>query len=387
MRAIAYSFKGHPKAFCLALPIPQLEGAPEAWVHVASEGKWFGHANGPFEFTRERFAECVSNFSSKINPTKLDFDHETIFDPPPLPARGWVTDMEIRDDSAGNAQLWAKVQFGEQAAELVRSGGMPFCSGVFEFSYVDPTSGKSVGCCMTSLSLTAQPFLDGQTPIILSQRFLSKGETKFMEDEIKDPADQLEEEKKEAEEVALADEPSLEPFMALAEKFGLSLAELAAKLDEKADAVKAALTDEAPASEPAPELPLSAAQATIKALSARMNAAEAQLAAYREKEAEQAVAELVEGGHLLDSGRAQMKALYLSNREAFNSIKSALPKIVPTGEHASAIVDQGPTTSELIDEEDPDVKAKRVFLSQAGIPKDKQDARLKRELAARNQRI
>lgn len=400
MRTIAYSFKGQ-NTFCLAAPIPQLEGAPETWVHVASEGKWYGHPNGAFEFTVERFEECVRNFHAKVNPIKLDFDHETIFDPPPLPARGWVTDLEIRKGEDGKAQLWAKVQFGDEAAELVRSGGMPFCSGVFEFDHIDNVTGENVGCCMTSLSLTAQPFLDGNKPIVLSQRALTAGDKHMANTkEERELAEREEEEKKERELEEREDEEKendeelalAERFKALSEKLGLSGDELVDKLEEKLEALETfldaeiELKDEDEEEEPASELPLSrAASSTIKALSERIKAAEAQLAAYAEKEADQAVSELIENGYLLENGRAQMKALYLSDRKAFDALKRALPKVVPTGKHASAL--KAPKAENVfIDESDPEVKAKRVFLSQAGLSKEQIDMALKRE-AANKKRI
>lgn len=154
-----------------ALPLVS-EDAPTSWVDVAYEGAWLGHSMGAFEFTRERFEQAVRNFGAKANPTKLDFDHETEFAMPgaATPARGWVHELEVRDDEDGVAHLWALVEFGAEAVEINRSGGYRFCSGVFDFEATDRMTGESIGLELRSLALTDDPFIDGQEPIRLSRR-------------------------------------------------------------------------------------------------------------------------------------------------------------------------------------------------------------------------
>ena len=156
---------------CLRSQLPLIrEDAPVEWAHVAWEGEWRGHPSGPFKFTRERFEQAIANHERQRNAAKLDFDHETDFAKPgtSVPARGWIHRLEIRDQG-GIAHLWALVEFGAEAVKKNRAGGYRFCSGVFDFNATDRVTGEPIGLYMPRLSLTDDPFLDGQTPIVLSR--------------------------------------------------------------------------------------------------------------------------------------------------------------------------------------------------------------------------
>lgn len=207
---VAFGLWPERRVVALRSMLPLLpEGAPTTWVHVAYEGEWHGHPTGSFEFTRGVFDQIIANFEAQANPIPLDFDHEREFMPPPLPARGWVHELSIRDDDEGRAHLYAHVEFGDRAAQFVREGGYPFCSGVFDFEATDRKSGDGIGVEMRSLALCADPFVDGQEPIRLSRRSaaLTTGETmnKFSKESLQKALDLVE-----------GDELTLEELMALA---------------------------------------------------------------------------------------------------------------------------------------------------------------------------
>jgi hypothetical protein len=140
-----------------------------------------------------------------------------------------------------------------------------------------------------------------------------------------------------------------------------------------------------PAAAPAPlsrahELALSAKDHSIRALSQRVEAAEFEVRVYREREADAAVAVLIDSGRLLDNARETMRAIYLSSRPQFDSLTSALPEVVPVGSHAAG---QTPPTqlTPAIDESDPGVKQLRRQLSNTRLTKAEQDAAIAKRIA------
>lgn len=443
----AYALDGRHPVFCLRSAMPLVgSDAPIQWVHVAYEGEWLGHHSGPFALTREKFASAIVNFERQINPVKLDFDHESEFAEPgvPIPARGWVHRLEIRSGADGSAHFWALVEFGPEAVARNKAGGYRYCSAVFDFHAIDRKTGEPIGLVLRSLALTDDPFIDGQEPIWLSSRAASAAEgtltmsvakSEFMRlvrqlegDEItaeqasklaaaaqamnealgtpaspaapaaepapaaapmaadkpdEDKPKELEDEKKEPEK-ELAAEPgespadaTLEALQALAEQHGMTLEEFIAALPGMLGAPD---TSAAPLT--AMQRELGARDHAIKALTKRATEAESALALYRKREATEAVEVLVNSGRLLDAARADFEDLYLSNRPAFDRMSAALPAVVPVGSHALAST---PPTAEspAINEDDPEVRELRRWLSAASVPREKQDARIQKELAAR----
>jgi hypothetical protein len=140
-----------------------------------------------------------------------------------------------------------------------------------------------------------------------------------------------------------------------------------------------------PAAAPAPlsrahELALSAKDHSIRALSQRVEAAESEVRVYREREADAAVAVLIDSGRLLDNARETMRAIYLSSRPQFDVLTAALPEVVPVGQHAAG---QAPPTqlTPAIDESDPGVKQLRRQLSNTRLTKAEQDAAIAKRIA------
>lgn len=178
-----YAYALTPRAFCLRSALPLISSeAPTAWLHVAYEGRWEGHPNGGFELDRECFEQIIRNFQAQANPIPLDFDHEFVFEDDPY-AKGWVHDLEIRDDAEGRAHLYALAEFGQEAVARNKAGGLRYNSGVFEFGAVDRRTGDEIGCELTSVALTDRPFVDGQKPLVLSRRRApSTGEAMKLDD-------------------------------------------------------------------------------------------------------------------------------------------------------------------------------------------------------------
>lgn len=154
----------------LRAKIPLLaEGAPESWVEMAYESEWKGHPSGEFAFTREVLDAIVARFDADENPLPVTYGHPDHGTGQPIPAAGWIRQLEVRDGSDG-AELWGRVEWTAPAADLIRAGSYRFCSVVVDFAPIDRASGEPAGLAeMYELGLTNSPFLPGMTPITLSR--------------------------------------------------------------------------------------------------------------------------------------------------------------------------------------------------------------------------
>lgn len=148
------------------------------WIHVANEGEWEGHPNGPFALDRVTFSECIAALRDCATPPPVDYDHASLrpLDGQPTPAAGYVLDLEVRRDG-----LYALVEFTARAADMVRAGEYRFCSGVFVWDSADRKTGEPIPCQLDSIGLTNKPFIDGQNAIRLSRRALAKGAKNMVE--------------------------------------------------------------------------------------------------------------------------------------------------------------------------------------------------------------
>ena len=166
-------------------PVPELR-----WIHVATEGNYLGHHQGPFALTREVFATMVANLradprykaaADAENPARavggspiLQFDYEHASEMPPdggsipesgVPAPAWVLDAEVRQGADGKAQLWAWARLGEKIRGQIQRGEYRFVSIAFNPEGVDWRSGASTGPTLTSIAFTNQPFLRDLQPL------------------------------------------------------------------------------------------------------------------------------------------------------------------------------------------------------------------------------
>lgn len=147
--------------------------ARTGWIHVAPEGTWEGHPDGAFTLSREGFLACIADAERRMTPQSVDYEHASLYPTgEPTPAAGYVQKLELRRDG-----LWALVEFTERAAAMIRAGEYRFCSGVFAFERRDRQSGEVISCMLDSIALTNRPFIDGQSPIALSQRALAERDT------------------------------------------------------------------------------------------------------------------------------------------------------------------------------------------------------------------
>ena len=148
---------------------PLLANATCSWVEMAYESEWNGHPAGPFQFTREVFADIKRLYDASEQPVPVLWGHPRHDMGVPIDAAGWIQALEVRD-GATSCELWGYVEWTRDAADRIALGAQRFCSVVVDFAPIDRVTGESAGLAeLYELGLTPSPFLPGMTPITLSR--------------------------------------------------------------------------------------------------------------------------------------------------------------------------------------------------------------------------
>ncbi|MHB0874563.1 MAG: phage protease [Anaerolineae bacterium] len=149
------------------LTIIALAEAGQGWAQVLRVGRFTHRAYGDFEVTAEHLDTMVRNFREGVRPkppTRLavDYNHES-----GGKAAGWIAGLETR---AGGAELWASVEWTEEAAMGIATKAYQFTSAEFAFAYQDKESGEDRGPTLLGMAITNRPFVEGMTPLSLSEQ-------------------------------------------------------------------------------------------------------------------------------------------------------------------------------------------------------------------------
>jgi len=141
------------------------DSAPLSWVECAYESEWHGHPMGAFEFTAEVFADVIRIFDADEQPVPFLYGHPRHDMGHAIDAAGWIQAFEVR-----GAELWALVEWTDDAADKIKTGKQRFCSVVIDFAPIDRVTGEPSGRGeIFEIGLTPSPFLPGMTPITLSR--------------------------------------------------------------------------------------------------------------------------------------------------------------------------------------------------------------------------
>lgn len=166
------------------------------WLHVADEGLYLGHPSGPFEFNERIFTEIVRNFralpeyspgadgvgASRVIP--FDWRHASERRPTDggadamasQAAVGWALDLDIRRGAIG-LQLWAFADMLPKTRELIDEGAIAWTSVSVFPEDRDRKSGDPIGCYLSSIALTNDPFIRGMQAVnIAAERCYYIGE-------------------------------------------------------------------------------------------------------------------------------------------------------------------------------------------------------------------
>lgn len=170
----------------ILLPFLELS-APVAgqkvWVQVSKTGDFFSKRYKKFSITELMLSQMVDNFDAN-QPVPADYDHISttpVDRRPPDPtagrAAGWIYGLEKRAK-----QLWALVDWTEEAAEHIKKKHYRYISPVIDQEYV-PVEGetKSVGAKLLGMAITNHPFLLGMSPLALSGDVLALAELSLSE--------------------------------------------------------------------------------------------------------------------------------------------------------------------------------------------------------------
>ena len=143
--------------------------APISWVECAYESEWKGHPMGAFEFTPEVFADVIRIYDADEQPVPFLYGHPRHDLGQAIDAAGWIQAFEVRTGTEGQ-ELWALVEWTDEAAEKIKAGKQRFCSVVIDFAPIDRATGKPSGAGeIFEVGLVPSPFMPGMTPITLSR--------------------------------------------------------------------------------------------------------------------------------------------------------------------------------------------------------------------------
>lgn len=100
----------------------------------------------------------------------IDYDHQTIYGPPPAVAAGWWNDLN-RIERDGFAVARASVaSWTPRASEIILNGEMRYISPVFRQNSYDDF-GKFQKCMIFNMGLLNEPFLKNMMPVAASKYF------------------------------------------------------------------------------------------------------------------------------------------------------------------------------------------------------------------------
>ncbi len=130
-------------------------------VPVIRTGKFVQGARR-LDLSPDLLKQMVHNFSDRAVEVPLSYEH-TIEKPDvaqgqPIPAAGWIKELEAQPDSDG--VLWGWAQLTDEARNLVKTDQYKYVSPAFAFHYPNHKTGRDQGGTLLSVALTNRPFLD-----------------------------------------------------------------------------------------------------------------------------------------------------------------------------------------------------------------------------------
>ncbi len=144
-----------------------LADSSQSWAQVLRVGHFSHPSYGEFEVTPESLQNMVANFTNGVRPippTRLvvDYNHGDQNGR----AAGWITALEVRNGS----ELWARVEWTDEAAEAIRRREYQFTSAEFAWAYQDKGDGTDRGPTLLAMAITNRPFVEGMQPLALSEK-------------------------------------------------------------------------------------------------------------------------------------------------------------------------------------------------------------------------
>lgn len=144
-----------------------------SWAQVLRVGEFYDPRYGDFAVTRQDLAQMAENFKTgkyPVRPTRLtvDYNHGASgrASAEDGKAAGWIEDVELRADGD---ELWAKVQWTDEAAVRIEKKEYQFTSASFAFDYTNSNGGEDIGPTLQAFAICNRPVVHGMQPLALAQ--------------------------------------------------------------------------------------------------------------------------------------------------------------------------------------------------------------------------
>lgn len=305
-------------------------------IHLIPIGTWQHDLYGPIMINSADRREFKLNFEAKIRKgVYITAGHEGFEE---LPAVGWFTSVEVRDDG-----LWGNVEWNSGGKELLSDKAYKFLSPEFCRDYEDPQTHAIYRNVLIGGALTKSPYFKRLEAIVFSdkktrEQFSNNDVTMNLQDLLAKKIEELTDEEKAFVKTIVAEltEEQEAEFTAILDEVAEPAADPApadpASVEDPAQATDpAAATDPVAASEKG-NVTISASELAI--LREQANKGQQAFAELGRQEIETSVKKLVfskgnEAGKFLpksmDKLRVFMKGLTKAQRTAFSTLIAQLP--------------------------------------------------------------
>jgi len=136
-------------------------------IHLIPIGTWDHDLYGPIIITPADIRQFASNFNAGIRKgIFITAGHEGYAE---LPAQGWITSVEARDDG-----LWGVVDWNQLGVETLSDKQYKFFSPEFFLEYADPETHEVTKNVLTGGALTKSPYFKELEAVVFSDRNITK---------------------------------------------------------------------------------------------------------------------------------------------------------------------------------------------------------------------
>lgn len=141
------------------------EGEIPDTIHMIPVGQWEHDLYGPIIINSSDIREFIQNFNARVRKgVFITAGHEGFEE---LPAVGWVTEVEQRDDG-----LWGKVEWNERGRTALSEREFKFFSPEMCRDYEDPETHQLFRNVVTGGALTKSPYFKELQSIVFSDKKL-----------------------------------------------------------------------------------------------------------------------------------------------------------------------------------------------------------------------
>lgn len=136
-------------------------------IHLIPIGQWDHDLYGPIMINNADIREFAQNFNAGIRKgVFITAGHEGYEE---LPANGWVTSVEVRDDG-----LWGNVEWNKLGKETLSDKQYKYFSPEFYRDYEDPQTHQIYRNVLTGGALTKSPYFKELEAVVFSDKKLQK---------------------------------------------------------------------------------------------------------------------------------------------------------------------------------------------------------------------